>query len=324
MARPCCWVCCHGTSSAYCPFCSCFSCPGRPPIPKRGPKGSPAPSVPTTHRPGQRFCTNCGWDLNEVYTPESTEHYNIPAPMAPMVEDSIAGVETAAARSQDASAVREVEPSSIEGSRPVIAQAVEAPPTAEEARPVTAQAADAADPAMAQTAEPVPAATEPGPAAGQPAEAAPATAEPRPVMGQDAEARPADQDDGASAPAPWGVPPPGPPPTAATMTARGMRLFSDGRTQEAIDQFTKAIALDPSFPEAWETPCRSLFEARQGRGRRRRSPDIERVGRDVVAPDSPTRLIRSENTAPRHHKKRPPNGGLFLSRRPVRRQLRWP
>ena len=64
-----------------------------------------------THRPGQRFCTNCGWDLTEVYTPEGAEHYNIPAPVAPMVEDSIAGVETAAARSADASAVREVEPS---------------------------------------------------------------------------------------------------------------------------------------------------------------------------------------------------------------------
>ena len=217
-----------------------------------------------THRPGQRFCTNCGWDLTEVYTPEDTEQYNIPAPMAPLVEDSIAGVETAAARSQDASAVREVEPSPIEESRPVIAQSVEAPPTAEGARPVTAQAADAADPAMAQTAEPIQAATEPGPAAGQPAEAAPVTAEPGPVMGQGAEARPADQDDGASAPAPWGVPTPGAPPTAATMTARGMRLFNDGRTQEAIDQFTKAIALDPSFPEAWER--RAEAYSKQGRG----------------------------------------------------------
>ena len=52
-----------------------------------------------THRPGQRFCTNCGWDLTEVYTPEGAEHYNIPAPVAPIVEDSIAGVETASARS---------------------------------------------------------------------------------------------------------------------------------------------------------------------------------------------------------------------------------
>ena len=45
---------------------------------------------------------------------------------------------------------------------------------------------------------------------------------------------------------------------------RGMRLFTDGRTQEAIDQFTKAIALDPSFPEAWER--RAEAYSKQGRG----------------------------------------------------------
>ena len=41
------------------------------------------------------------------------------------------------------------------------------------------------------------------------------------------------------------------PPTAEGMTERGMRLFNLGRTQEAIDQFTKAIALDADFKEAW-------------------------------------------------------------------------
>ena len=40
-------------------------------------------------------------------------------------------------------------------------------------------------------------------------------------------------------------------PTAAGMTERGLRLFNLGRTQEAIDQFTKAIALDGDFKEAW-------------------------------------------------------------------------
>ena len=229
-----------------------------------------------THRPGQRFCTNCGWDLNEVYAPEGTEHYNIPTPRASMVEDPVAGVETAAARSPDASAVREVEPSPIEEPRPVIAQSAEAPATAEEPRPVIAQSAEApataeearpitaqvepeAEPVMAQTAEPIAAATEHGPAAGQPVEAA----EPGPVMAQGSEARPADQDEEAPAPPPWGVPVPGAAPTAATMTARGMSLFNDGRVQEAIDQFTKAIALDPNFPEAWEH--RAEAYSRQGR-----------------------------------------------------------
>ncbi len=40
-------------------------------------------------------------------------------------------------------------------------------------------------------------------------------------------------------------------PTASAMTERGVRLFNQGRTQEAIDQFTKAIALDANYIEAW-------------------------------------------------------------------------
>ena len=36
------------------------------------------------------------------------------------------------------------------------------------------------------------------------------------------------------------------------MTERGIRMFNLGRTQEAIDQFTKALALDANFKEAWE------------------------------------------------------------------------
>ena len=41
------------------------------------------------------------------------------------------------------------------------------------------------------------------------------------------------------------------PPTAAGMTERGVTMFNQGRFQEAIDQFTKAIALDPTYVEAW-------------------------------------------------------------------------
>ena len=35
------------------------------------------------------------------------------------------------------------------------------------------------------------------------------------------------------------------------MTERGVKLFNQGRTQEAIDQFTKAIALDANYTDAW-------------------------------------------------------------------------
>jgi hypothetical protein len=39
--------------------------------------------------------------------------------------------------------------------------------------------------------------------------------------------------------------------TAAGMTERGLALVNQGRVREAVDQFTKAIALDPRYREAW-------------------------------------------------------------------------
>ncbi|PKB82807.1 MAG: hypothetical protein BZY88_03620 [SAR202 cluster bacterium Io17-Chloro-G9] len=53
-------------------------------------------------------------------------------------------------------------------------------------------------------------------------------------------------------------------PTAANMTERGIWLFNQGRIQESIDQFTKAIALDSNFKEAWEH--RAEAYSRLGRG----------------------------------------------------------
>lgn len=65
---------------------------------------------------------------------------------------------------------------------------------------------------------------------------------------------------------PWGIPVPGPAPTAEGMTARGDLLLSEGKLQEAIDQFTKAIALDPKHREAFEK--RAEAYSRQGRPER--------------------------------------------------------
>ncbi len=39
--------------------------------------------------------------------------------------------------------------------------------------------------------------------------------------------------------------------TASGMTEAGLTLFNQGRVREAVDQFTKAIALDPRYREAW-------------------------------------------------------------------------
>ena len=113
---------------------------------------------------------------------------------------------------------------------------------------------EAAPPATATPAEP---ASAPEPAAAQrPADAA---AEPTPQpSAPDAEPEPE--------PRPWGIPQPGPAPTAEQMTARGAMLLGEGRIQEAIDQFTKAIALDPKHREAFEGRAEAYTQ--QGRGER--------------------------------------------------------
>ncbi len=94
-----------------------------------------------------------------------------------------------------------------------------------------------------------------------PAAAAPtASSEPQPAAGQaytPEEPLPPDQP-AVKAPVPYGVP------TATSMTERGVRLFNQGRTQESIDQFTKAIALDPNYTQAWAR--RAEAYARLGRG----------------------------------------------------------
>lgn len=54
-------------------------------------------------------------------------------------------------------------------------------------------------------------------------------------------------------------------PTAAGMTERGLGLFKQGRVQESIDQFTKALALDPNYTPAWEQ--RAEAYARLGRNK---------------------------------------------------------
>jgi tetratricopeptide (TPR) repeat protein len=64
------------------------------------------------------------------------------------------------------------------------------------------------------------------------------------------------------------------PPTAAGMTERGLALFGQGKLQEAIDQFTKAIALDPGYLAAWQ----------------RRAEAYQRLGRPKEAAEDMRRL----------------------------------
>ena len=104
------------------------------------------------------------------------------------------------------------------------------------------------------------------PVAAPAAEARPPAAA-APVMASE-EAQPAQPAAEVSAPAPPEAAPEPPvfrgPPTAPNMTERGIRLFNQGRVQEAIDQFTKAIALDSNYKEAWER--RAEAYSKLGRG----------------------------------------------------------
>ncbi|MCH8831359.1 MAG: tetratricopeptide repeat protein [Chloroflexi bacterium] len=58
------------------------------------------------------------------------------------------------------------------------------------------------------------------------------------------------------------------------MTNRGIERFNEGKVQESIDQFTKALAMDPNHAEAWE----------------RRAEAYTRLGRNDEADEDRRRL----------------------------------
>ena len=86
-----------------------------------------------------------------------------------------------------------------------------------------------------------------------------------PVLAQDAVEAPAELE----IPAQPEPKTPRPIPTPTNLTERGVELFNQGRFQEAIDQFTKAIALDPNYREAWAR--RAEAYGRMGRPERQKA-----------------------------------------------------
>ena len=196
----------------------------RPSEQRSRPEQSACSKCASPHSPGQNFCTKCGWDLSREYSPESS--------------DTVLASEM---RQPQAASTATME-------RPAEPAAAEEPEAA---------ASAVAEPSKAETAG-EPATTAVGAAAEPPTDVDGATGEPaagRPHTEGAAEPEPAQR--------PWGIPQPGPAPTAAVMTARGEALLSEGRLQEAIDQFTKAIALDPKHREAFERRAEAYTQ--QGR-----------------------------------------------------------
>ena len=169
-----------------------------------------------SHSEGQHFCTGCGWDLSEAYSPEEPDEGQ-PFPSRPQVPTTVptTGV---------AKPAETAEATPVEAAAQTDSEEVESPES-----PV-AESALAAD----EVPDPAPEAVE-------------EEAEPGPEKEH----------------VPWGTYDIGVAPTAAVMVSRGIERFDQGKFQEAIDQFTKAIALDPNYAEAWER--RSEAYAQLGR-----------------------------------------------------------
>ena len=165
---------------------------------------------------GQNYCVHCGWDLSRLYT-ESADSGETAAPAASPPEPAATVLETAT--DIPSAAVTEKSPADIPATTVTETASKPAEATTEEtaaaAIPQKPPAAPATAPILARDTEPP----------SEPVEAAPA-APPTPAVRRS--------------------------PTAANLTERGIALFGQGRVQEAIDQFTKAIALDPQYKLAWE------------------------------------------------------------------------
>jgi len=159
-----------------------------------------------THSEGQHFCTGCGWDLNEAYSPEETDESQ-PFPSRPQVQTTVQSTGVAKPPEEPAA--------ETSASEPTVAET-------QAAEPVDVPVADAL---QQPEAEPV-----------LFSESTSEEIEPEPEKEH----------------VPWGTYDPGVAPTAAVMVSRGTERFDAGKYQEAIDQFTKAIALDPNYADAWQ------------------------------------------------------------------------
>ena len=176
---------------------------------------------------GQNYCVHCGWDLSRPYA-ESADSAETAAPAASPPEPAATVLETAA----------DIPAATVTESPADIPETVTETATDIPAAAVMETAPKPAETTPEETVAPATIPTKPP--------AAPATA---PILAQGTEPPPEPIETAPAAPPPPAV---RRSPTAANLTERGMALFGQGRVQEAIDQFTKAIALDPQYKPAWE------------------------------------------------------------------------
>lgn len=212
----------------------------------------PCPSCGAPYTGGLNFCVQCGWDLSRI-----------PEDAAQAGEEGSAGepetagnvAQAAEAQAEDANLAPSPlsQPQTDAGESTPVQEPVASGPVAQDP---ASEAASGSDTAAGTAPEPVP-------------DSAPVP-EPQPALAQDAVANP---EEPPVTPPPEAAPSPAPvprmAPTAANLTERGVTLFNQGRYQEAIDQFTKAIALDGNYREAWER--RAEAYGKMGRAERQKA-----------------------------------------------------
>ena len=201
------------------------------------------PHCSQPYDPQQNYCTACGRELARETPPEVSDPLLASESSAP----------AAAATMESAAVTMEPPPSDAPASGGLTEPAEPPPQPDSGARPgsPTADRPDAAPKPAAATAadrpEPQPAATE----SAKPGESAPAETGAVAESDGRTDTEPADTEP-AEPTRPWGIPQPSPAPTAAVMLERGLARLGEGRPQEAIDQFTKALALDANYRQALE------------------------------------------------------------------------
>lgn len=192
------------------------------------------PKCQAYHALGHTYCVNCGWELKRPFTePTSPRSGTATAPqiqLEPMTDvESADRVEQRTSGASTPPQPTEMMPET-EAASPDAVSPDAVSPDAVSPEPVTPEAVSTNDGGEGDREE-VP--SEPV----NPEPVAPEPVAPEPVVSR--------------------------PITPARFTEQGLDLLALGKCQEAVDQFTKAIALDATYSSAWEH--RAEAYARQGR-----------------------------------------------------------
>lgn len=206
------------------------------------------PHCSQPYDPQQNYCTACGRELARETPPEVSDPLLASESSAP-----------AAAATMESAAVTMEPPPAEASAANGLAEPAEPPPQPDSgARATPPQSSPAAErPAASPESTAATAAdrTEPQPSSAesnQPGESAPSETGAAAETDGRTDTEPADAEPDAEPTRPWGIPQPSPAPTAAVMLERGLARLGEGRPQEAIDQFTKALALDANYRQALE------------------------------------------------------------------------